>query len=83
MFPFAFFVFKSGYFLGVISKIWAALLFIGGFGYIIDFLSYYLFPQLFISVTEFAFGGDLLSIVLLLFLKVKNPITLNSLIVPN
>lgn len=71
MFPFAYFVLKSGYFPRVISKIWGVLLLIGGLGYIIDFLTYFLLPEAFLSVTGFAFGGDLLSIFLLLFLKIK------------
>jgi len=73
MFPFAFFVLKSGYFPKTISKIWGALLIIGGMGYIIDFFTYFLLPDIFMSVTGFAFGGDLLSIFLLLILEVKKP----------
>lgn len=72
MFPFAFFVLKSGYFPRIISKIWGALLIIGGLGYIIDFSTYFLIPDAFLSVTGFAFGGDLLSIILLLVLKIKS-----------
>lgn len=72
MFPFAYFVFKSAFFPRIISKIWGTLLIIGGLGYIIDFTTYFLIPDAFISITGFAFGGDLLSIFLLLFLKIKN-----------
>lgn len=83
MFPFAFLVIKSGYFPQILSKIWAILLLVGGIGYIIDFITYFLFPNISISVTEFAFGGDLLSIFLFLLLKIRNPATLNSLTATN
>ena len=78
MFPFAYFVVKSGYFPRTISKIWGFLLLIGGLGYMIDFITYFLIPNAFISVTEFAFGGDLLSIILLLVLRIKSTTDINS-----
>ena len=71
MFPFAYLVVISGYFPKTISKIWGVLLIIGGLGYIIDFITYFVFPEYFIDVTSLAFGGDLFSIFWLLFFGVQ------------
>ena len=71
MFPFAFFVYKSRYFPRIISQIWSVLLIIGGLGYITDFFTYFLLPDIFIAISRFAFGGDLFSIFWLLIMGVK------------
>jgi len=71
MFPFAFFVFKSGCFPKTISKIWGVLLVAGGLGYLIDFFAYFLYPDIFINLTHFAFLGDLFSLFWLLIMGVK------------
>ena len=82
MFPFAYFVVKSGYFPKTISKIWGVLLVIGGLGYIIDFITYFLFPYNFIDLTSFAFGGDVFSIFWLLFVGVKKqPTNLHNIVI--
>ena len=73
MFPFAYFVWKSGYFPKTVSIIWGVLLVVGGLGYLIDFFTYFLAPDLFIGVTEFAFWGDLFSLFWLLIMGVKIP----------
>ena len=73
MFPFAYFVLKSGYFPKTVSIIWAVLLIAGGLGYLIDFFTYFLLPDLFIIVTEFAFWGDLFSLFWLLIMGIKIP----------
>lgn len=72
MFPFAYFVFKSGFFPKTISIIWGILLVIGGLGYIIDFFTYFLFPDLFLNFVAITFVGDLFSIFWLLFKGVKS-----------
>jgi len=74
MFPFAYFVVKSGYFPKKVGVIWGILLIIGGLGYIIDFTTFFIFPDYFIDLTSFAFGGDLFSIIWLLFFGVKKTI---------
>jgi len=72
MFPFAYFVFKSGFFPKNISIIWSTLLVLGGLGYIIDFFTYFLFPDLYVNLVGFTFAGDLFSIFWLLFIGVKS-----------
>lgn len=71
MFPFAYLVVKSGYFPETISKIWGVLLVIGGLGYLIDFITYFLFPDHYLDITRFAFGGDLFAIFWLLIAGVR------------
>ncbi len=71
MFPFAYFVFKSGFFPKTISRIWGTLLVIGGLGYIIDFFTYFLLPDLYLNLVGFTFAGDLFSMFWLLFKGVK------------
>ncbi len=72
MFPFAYLVVRSGYFPKTASKIWGVLLVIGGLGHIIDFIAYFLFPDKYIDITSFAFGGDLFSIIWILIMGVRN-----------
>jgi len=78
MFPFAYLVVKSEYFPKTISKIWGVLLVIGGLGYIIDFITFFIFPDYFIDFTSFAFGGDLFSIIWLLFVGIRKTTNLHN-----
>ena len=55
LFPLGYLVFKSGY----IPKILGVLLFIGCFGYLIDFVTLLLFPG-FVEIRSFTFIGELL-----------------------
>ncbi len=71
MFPFAYFVTKSGFFPKKVGVIWGFLLVIGGLGYITDFTTFFIFPDYYIDLTSIAFGGDLFSIIWLLFVGVK------------
>ncbi|MFC1527502.1 DUF4386 domain-containing protein [Candidatus Neomarinimicrobiota bacterium] len=73
MFPFAFFVFKSEFFPKTISKIWGILLIVGGLGYIVDFITYFLSPNIFMNLTSFVFLGDLFSIIWLLIKGANTP----------
>jgi|GEM_PF-1835529 len=66
MFPFSYFVIKSEYFPKSIGIIWGILLIAGGLGYLVDFFTFFLLPEYYISVTEFAFAGDLFSLLWLL-----------------
>jgi hypothetical protein len=64
LFPMGYLVFKSGFlprFLGV-------LLVIAGFGYLVDFILFFLFPDVGVTVSEFTFVGEVL---LLLWLLIK------------
>jgi hypothetical protein len=49
-------IFKSGY----IPRILGVLLIIGGFGYLIDFVTFLLFPDFDVTIAEFTFIGELL-----------------------
>ncbi|UCH14705.1 MAG: DUF4386 domain-containing protein [Bacteroidales bacterium] len=62
LFPLGYLVFKSGY----IPRILGILLIIACFGYLIDFVTIYLFPD-FITIREFTFiGKPLLALWLLI-----------------
>ena len=56
-------IFKSGY----IPRILGVLLIIGGFGYLIDFVTFLLFPDFDVTIAEFTFIGELLLPLWLLF----------------
>jgi len=54
LFPMGYLVFKSGY----IPKILGVLLIIAGFGYLIDFVTFFLFPNFDVAIRMFAFWGE-------------------------
>ena len=56
LFPLAYLVFKSGF----IPKILGVLLMIGGFGYLIDFVTFTLFPNFDVTISQFTGIGELL-----------------------
>jgi hypothetical protein len=61
--PMGYLIFKSGY----IPRILGVLLIIGGFGYLIDFVTFLLFPDFDVTIAEFTFIGELLLPLWLLF----------------
>ena len=61
--PMGYLIFKSGY----IPRILGVLLIIGGFGYLIDFVTFLLFPDFEVTIAEFTFIGELLLPLWLLF----------------
>ena len=54
LFPLGYLVFKSGF----LPKILGVLLIIAGFGYLFEFVTYFLFPDLEISIRMFTFWGE-------------------------
>jgi len=64
LFPLGYLVIKSGF----IPRILGILLIIAGLGYLIDFFTFYLFPNFNVTFTPFTFWGELL---LLLWLMIK------------
>jgi len=56
LFPMGYLIFKSGY----IPKILGVLMIIAGFGYLIEFVLFFLFPQLDASIIMFTFWGEVL-----------------------
>ncbi len=56
LFPMGYLIFKSGY----IPKILGILLIIAGFGYLIEFVLFFLFPHLNASIKMFTFWGEVL-----------------------
>jgi hypothetical protein len=54
--PLGYLVFKSGY----IPRILGVLLIIGGFGYLIDFVVFFIFPNFEVSIGQFTFLGEIL-----------------------
>lgn len=54
--PLGYLVFRSGY----IPRILGVLLIIGGLGYLADFVAFFLFPNLDVTVSQFTFVGELL-----------------------
>ncbi len=65
--PFGYLVYKSGF----IPRILGVLLIIGGFGYLIDFFIFFLFPNLDVAVSIFTGVGEIL-IALWLLIKGVN-----------
>jgi hypothetical protein len=63
LFPMGYLVFKSGY----IPRILGVLLMIGCFGYLIDFVTFFLFPNFDVIISGFTFIGELLLPLWLLF----------------
>jgi Domain of unknown function (DUF4386) len=61
--PMGYLIFKTGY----IPRILGVLLIIGGFGYLIDFVTFFLFPDFDVTIAEFTFIGELLLPLWLLF----------------
>ena len=72
LFPFAYLILKSGFFPKTISKIWCTLVLIAGLAHIIDFLTYFLFPDLHFDLAKRTFPADLFSTFWLLFKGVKS-----------
>ncbi len=56
LFPMGYLIFKSGY----IPKILGILLIIAGFGYLIEFVLFFLFPHLNASIKMYTFWGEVL-----------------------
>ena len=54
--PLGYLVFKSGYIPGILG----ILLIIGGFGYLIDFATFFLIPSSGVEISQFTFMGELL-----------------------
>jgi hypothetical protein len=54
--PLGYLVFKSGYIPGILG----ILLIIGGFGYLIDFATFFLIPSFGVEISQFTFIGELL-----------------------
>lgn len=63
LFPLGYLIFKSGFF----PKFLGVLLIIAGFGYLIDFALFFLFPGVSVKVSEFTFIGEVVLIFWLLF----------------
>jgi len=64
LFPLGYLVFKSGF----LPRILGILLIIAGFGYLIDFVTFFLFPNLDATISMFTWWGELL---LALWLLIK------------
>lgn len=64
LFPMGYLVFKSGY----IPRFLGVLLIIAGCGYLVDFVTFFLFPDLGVSIKVFTFIGE---VVLPLWLLIK------------
>ena len=62
LFPMGYLVFKSNY----IPKIIGVLLIIGGMGYLIDFVTFFVFPHFGVVFSEYAFLGEVLMVFWLL-----------------
>ena len=58
LFPMGYLVFKSNY----IPKIIGVLLIIGGMGYLIDFVTFFVFPNFGVVFSEYAFLGEVLMV---------------------
>ena len=73
--PFGYLVYKSGlvYRSGYITKILGVLLMIGCFGYLVDFITIFLFPDFDVEVSLFTGIGELLIPFWLLFFGGKLP----------
>jgi hypothetical protein len=62
LFPMGYLVFKSGF----LPKFLGILLIIAGFGYLADFILFFLFPGVGVTVSEFTFVGEVLLLLWLL-----------------
>lgn len=62
LFPMGYLVFKSNY----IPKIIGVLLIIGGVGYLVDFVTFFVFPNFGVVFSEYAFLGEVLMVFWLL-----------------
>ena len=62
LFPMGYLVFKSNY----IPKIIGVLLIIGGMGYLVDFVTFFVFPTFGVVLSEYAFLGEVLMVFWLL-----------------
>jgi hypothetical protein len=71
MFPFAYFVLQSRYFPRTASMFWSGLLIIGGVGYLVDLVTFMLWPDAYRNVVSFTFWGDVFSIFWLLLGRVN------------
>ena len=66
--PLGYLVFKSGY----IPRIFGVLMVIGGIGYLVDFFTFFLFPNIEVTISQFTFIGELLLPLWLLIIGVKD-----------
>jgi len=73
LFPLGYLVFKSDYFPKIIGKILGVLLIIAGLGYLIDFSTFFLFPNFDVTITNFTFWGELILLLWLLIKGVRIP----------
>lgn len=68
LFPLSYLVFKSGF----MPRLLSILLTIAGWGYLIDFFTFYFFPNINITFTQFTFWGELFLLLWLMIMGVKD-----------
>ena len=68
LFPLGYLVFKSGY----IPRIFGILMVIGGIGYLVDFFTFFLFPNVEVTISQFTFIGEFLLPLWLLIMGIKD-----------
>jgi hypothetical protein len=71
LFPFAYFIYASGFFPKRISTLWAALVAIAGIAHFVDVLTFFLYPDWFFKIANYTFPVDLFSIYWLVFKGVE------------